>query len=337
MVSIADVAHEAGVSLTTVSHVLSGKRPVSTKRTVAVREAMERLRYTPSRAARNLATGATKMLALVVPDISNSFFAELAKGAESAAQAAGYNILLANTGFDHAQERSYLEAIASRAVDGVVYAAGLPPTAHELKTVLGALPTVLVDEEVAEADFDAVVSENDVGGALVADYLLGFGHQKCLIIDAPAAPTSNAMRVSGFRSAWKAAGGQSWQEHGDFTFHSGSEAMSKAFDLVQREQVTSVFATNDLMALGALDELSRRGVSVPKDISLVGFDDVFAARLVAPALTTVRQDVDQLGRLAVERLLERLGHREESSRRRTVPVELVPRQSVGPARPTHNN
>ncbi|MGM7669154.1 LacI family DNA-binding transcriptional regulator [Microbacterium sp. A93] len=332
MVSIADVAREAGVSPTTVSHVLSGHRRVSAPRARAVREAMEKLQYTPSRAARTLATGSTKMLALVVPDISNSFFAELAKGAESAAQASGYNVLLANTDFDHEKERAYLEVIASKAVDGVIYAAGLPPTARELRSVLGALPTILVDEEVADTGFDAVVSENDIGGKLIAEHLLALGHRRCLIIDAPDAPTSNALRVKGFLSAWEAAGGLAWLEHGDFTLESGVEALLRANELMERERITSVFATNDLMALGALSALSSRGVHVPSDVSLVGFDDVFAAKLVAPNLTTVKQDVAELGRMSVELLLKRLAGLDDARHRLTVPVELVTRQSTGQVR-----
>ncbi|SMY00462.1 transcriptional regulator, LacI family [Brevibacterium linens] len=290
---------------------------------------MEKLQYTPSRAARSLATGATKMLALVVPDISNSFFAELAKGAESAAQAYGYNILLANTDFNHDKERAYLELITSKAVDGVIYAAGLPPTARELKSVLGELPTVLVDEEVANTEFDVVVSENDIGGGLIAEHLLALGHRRCLIVDAPDAPTSNALRVKGFLSAWEAAEGRAWLEHGDFTFESGVDALQRTSELMKRERITSVFATNDLMGFGAMSALSSQGVNVPSDVSLVGFDDVFAAKFVAPSLTTVKQDVAALGRISVELLLKRLADLNVPQHRLTVPVELVTRQSTG--------
>ncbi|MCW8220074.1 LacI family DNA-binding transcriptional regulator [Streptomyces griseolus] len=147
-VSIGDVARLAGVSRTTVSHVISGKRPVSDAVEDRVRSAMTELGYAPSRMAQNLASGTTRTMGLLVPDIGNGFFADIAKGVERTAIAGGYNMLLCNTGWNLERELFYLETLKSRAVDGVVYAAGVPAATSQLTGLLGGLPVVAVDEEL---------------------------------------------------------------------------------------------------------------------------------------------------------------------------------------------
>jgi LacI family transcriptional regulator len=298
---------------------------------------MARLNYTPSRAAQSLARGSTNILGLMVPDIANGFFAGLAKGAEAAAREAGFNLLLANTGFDHRQERTYLEMISSRVVDGVVYAAGLPPKASELGELLAGLPTVLADESIPGSRLDTVVSDNADGGRSVARHLTDLGHSRCLIIDAPSAPASSEDRVGGFLSAWRAAGGQWWTQSGDFTYQSGRDALVAGAAMIQANRISCVFATNDLMALGALRELLAMGLRVPKDVSVVGFDDIFDCVLSTPELTSVHQGVDQLGRMAVETLIRRISDPWSAPSNAMVPVSLVPRGSSGPARQGNAN
>ena len=212
MVSIDAVAELAGVSPTTVSHALSGKRKVSSEVKARVFAAMTELDYVPSRPAQNLALGVTRTLALMVPDIGNGYFAELAKGVERAAADRGYNVILCTTGFDYAREVQYLEMINSRAVDGVVYAAGVyaadtPPTDKELQGLLSGMPMVFVDEEIEGTQFTAVVSDNEAGGRLVAEHLLELGHQTALVISVDGEPVSSVLRTRGFLDAWMAAGG----------------------------------------------------------------------------------------------------------------------------------
>jgi DNA-binding LacI/PurR family transcriptional regulator len=292
---------------------------------------MSRLNYTPSRAAQSLARGSTNILGLMVPDIANGFFAGLAKGAEAAAREAGFNLLLANTGFDHRQERTYLEMISSRAVDGVVYAAGLPPKASELGELLQGLPTVLVDESIPGSGLDTVVSDNVDGGRLIAQHLKALGHSRCLIIDAPSAPTSSQDRVGGFVSAWQSAGGQWWTESGDFTYRSGCDALKAAVTTIETQRISCIFAANDLMALGALRELLALGFQVPNDISVAGFDDIFDCTLSTPELTSIHQAVDQLGRMAVDALIGRISDPWSPPSSAVIPVTLMPRGSTGPA------
>ncbi|SOD58989.1 transcriptional regulator, LacI family [Streptomyces zhaozhouensis] len=333
MVSIADVARRAGVSPTTVSHALSGKRKVSDRVRDRVENAMKELGYTPSRSAQNLAIGRTRVVGLIVPDIRNSFFADLTHGVEATAISHGYNVILCTTGFDHAREVDYLAMIRSRAVDGLIYAAGAPPTNSRLGALLGNLPLVLVDEEVPGADAPSFVSDNLDGGRLVAEHLLGLGHRHALVIAADGGLVSSDLRVRGFRDRWVASGAEPpVVVSGAFTEDGGREAIAAHVGTFRDGGPTAVFAVNDLMAFGAIGELRRAGVEVPGRVSVVGFDDIPAGRYAHPRLTTVRQDVDKLGRRAAEALIAALEEeptpREAERTRHVLPVTLTVRQST---------
>jgi len=336
MVSIADVAARAGVSPTTVSHAISGKRKVSDQVRERVRAAMVELHYSPSRSAQNLALGITRIIALVVPDIGNSFFAELAKGVERTAIQSGYNVILCTTGFDHERELLYLEMVRSRAVDGIIYAAGSPPSNSDLVRLLGDMPLVLVDEEIRGASLTAFVSDNAAGGRLAAEHLLGLGHRSCLLLAANGELVSSERRIDGFRAAWAEGGGEDpIVASGGFTEDGGGQAVIPYVEALRVGEITSVFAANDLMALGAIEVLCRSGVDVPGAVSVVGFDDIAPARYSRPSLTTVRQDVAALGTAGAAALVTAL---ESGSlldgRRHVMPVELIIRNTTGPVSAT---
>lgn len=336
MVSIADVAALAGVSPTTVSHTLSGKRRVSEAVRTRVEAAMRELGYVPSRTAQNLASGRTHVLGLVVPDIGNGYFAELAKGVERAAIERRYNVILCTTGFEHSRELAYLQMIRSRAVDGVIYAAGSPPSTSELTDALGDLPLVLVDEEVPGAEATAFLSDNADGGRLAAEYLLGLGHRGALVLAGGDDLESSRRRVDGFRTSWAAGGGRPPAvAGGGFTEGGGRAAVAAYLPRLRDGSLTAVFAANDLMALGAMDALYDAGLECPRDVSVMGFDDIGPARYTRPRLTTVRQDVVGLGSAAATALVDALeGESELDLGRHILPVALVARESTGPARTT---
>lgn len=334
MVSIADVARLAGVSPTTVSHALSGKRKVSPDVQVRVLAAVKELGYTPGRSAQSLASGRTRILGLVVPDIGNGYFAELAQGVEQAATLGGYNVLLCTTGFDHEREKHALEMIRSRAVDGVVYAAGAPPSNSELARLLGDLPLVLVDEEVPGAEATAFVSDNHEGGRLVAEHLLELGHRDVLVLEANANLVSSRERVRGFTEVWAAAGAPEPRiVSGGFTHLGGQSAVEPFGEAFAAGEFTALFAANDLMALGAVDHLTTVGVDIPGDVSVIGFDDIIPTRYARPRLTTIRQDVAELGRAAVTALATALARNGGlDGERHVYPVELVVRESTSAPR-----
>lgn len=331
MVSITDVAAAAGVSPTTVSHALSGKRKVSPDIVERVREAMDRLGYQPSRSAQNLARGTTRILAVVVPDIGNSYFAELAKGVEAAAVEHGYNVLLCTTGFDHEREKQYLQMIKSRAVDGVIYSAGSPPTNSELHRLLGDVPLVFVDEEIFGTDFTSVVSDSDHGARLVARHLLDLGHRSALLLDLQGEGATSIRRVGGFREAWRAGGGADFPiVKSDLTEQGGRKAVIPYVEALRAGEITAIFALNDFMAIGAINQLRKEGIDVPRRVSVVGFDDVSAGVYSYPTLTTVRQNVLGLGAAGTSALIDSLeGRKPLTGEQVVLPVELIVRESTG--------
>lgn len=327
-----DVAREAGVSVTTVSHTISGARQVSKQVRARVEQAMTDLGYVPSRAGRNLATGVSNVIGLLVPDIGNSFFAELAKGAERAASDRGYNVIFGNTDFDHARDLLYLEAIRSRAIDGLVYAAGSPMSTAEIGRALGTVPIVLVDEEVEGVEAPLVISDNERGGELVAEHLLELGHRSALVIGATRGLRSGDLRLDGFQRRWSAAGGICEVVWGGFTEPGGRAALLEYEEEIRSGRITAVFAANDVMALAVIQLLESWDVCVPEQVSVAGFDDITVARLARPALTTVSQDPLGMGRAAVEILVDSLSTGEPlQPHRRVFDVELIARQTTAPA------
>jgi len=331
-VPISDVAKCAGVSRTTVSHVLSGKRPVSKAVTERVQRAMRELGYVPSRAAQSLASGTTHTLGLLVPDLRNGFFAELVLGAEHAAIERGFNVLLCSTGWNLERELFYLDTLRSRAVDGVIYASGVPDHESQLAEHLADLPSVAVDEDLGALPIATVVSNNRAGGRLVAEHLAGLGHTRAVVVGANKRLASSAERAAGFKAMWKSSTGQQARIlPGSFEEQCGFSAAGELIDAVRGGEVTSVFALNDLIALGILRRFREEGITVPRDCSVVGFDDIAIARHTTPGLTTVRQDPFVMGSLAVKTLLDHLLNGGVSQpERQVLPVEFVERESTAP-------
>ena len=331
-VHISDVAALAGVSRTTVSHAISGKRTVGQDVYARVFKAMDELGYVPSRSARNLALGRTQILGLLVPDIANGFFAELAKGVEATAIAAGYNVIIGNTGFDRERELMYFEMIRSRAVDGILYAAGSAVESSEIMDAVGDLPLVLVDEELADFGGCTVVSDNYDGGRQAAQFLLSLGHKNALVLGAPQTLLSGARRAAGFTEAWKDGGGETVVvELGAFTQEAGLNGVRLHRAALSSGEITAIFAVNDLMALGAIKRLRELGISVPGQVSVMGFDDIPLAELTDPGLTTVRQDVGGLGARATTLLIDALAERKALEERHEVQeVQLIRRGTTGP-------
>jgi len=327
--SIADVAARAGVSPTTVSHVISGNRPVSARTAAVVRRAMAELDYVPNHAARSLRSGSTRMLGLLVPDIGNPYFADLARGAEDGAQANGYRLVLGNTGFDAARELEYLQALRAGHVDGIVYATGGMPPSDQLVEVIDRFLVVLADEEVPGLAVDTIISDGERGGRLAGEHLRDLGHREILAIDGPPGLASSADRARGFDAVFAGGAGDVTHVRGDYVRDAAADAVRAA--LRRGETFTAVFAANDLMAVGALDALAHAGLAAPDDVSLVSFDDTSLATLVRPALTAVRQPVRAIGRAAAEHLITAIDHPAGRPPERIVlDVELVVRDSTAP-------
>ncbi|MDA8399498.1 MAG: LacI family DNA-binding transcriptional regulator [Actinomycetota bacterium] len=333
--TIADVAERAGVSITTVSHVVSGKRPVNMLTARRVQDVMSELHYVPNRAARNLSLGSAHMLGLIVPDITNTFFAELAKGAEDTADRHGYSLLVGNSGFDSGRELHYLNALRARAIDGLIYAAGAPPSVEYLSDLIAHFPIAVVDEPLAGVRAMSVISDNRAGGYLVGKLLRDLGHRTALMITGPSGLRSTEDRRAGFMAGFGMTAvpddGRVIELEGTYEQDSAYRAVSKAADNGQLE-ATCLFAHNDLMAIGAMQRLRELEIVVPRDLSVVGYDDGVLAANVTPRLTTVRQPAYEMGARAANQVLRRLGvDCPPGPDEVTLDVTLVSRDSAGRA------
>lgn len=330
-VTIREVAQAAGVSVATVSRVVSGSahhvRPDTRTRVLA---AVARLRYQPNLVARGLKKRVTRTIGLIVPDISNPFFPAIARGIEDVASRAGLGVLLCNTYEDLAKERTYLALLDNRMVDGLIFATVGANTAHLRMLRRRGVPVVLIARAPDRVGIDAVLVDNRRGARDATSHLIRLGHQDIVFIGGPDSLPVEVEREAGYREALAAAGipvNPRLIFDGGFRAEGGAAAVCAMIE--RGERFTAVFAANDLMAIGAMEELRRRGRRLPYDVAVVGFDDITFASLVEPRLTTVAQPKYRMGCLAMERLLELLGGGDRRPRRLVLEPQLVVRDSCG--------
>jgi LacI family transcriptional regulator len=334
MATMNDVARVAQVSIATVSHVVNGTRFVSPESAARVNAAMRELDYTPDATARSLRVGRTNTLGLVIPDNTNPFFAELARCVEEAGFDAGYTTILGNSGERTDRERQYVSTLLSKRVDGLILAPWRDPDdalAHVLRTA--PIPIVVIDREDVLPGADAVLYDDVGGGRQAAEHLCALGHATFAAIAGPLDPGHAPGRLGGFLDALADAGlgvDDDAMVTSDYHFAGGRAATAEL--LARSPSFTALFAANDLMAAGAIRELTAHGLSVPGDVSVVGFDDTPLAEMTSPALTTVRQPVQEMGDRAVSLLLARLGASPETGAggRHVLPTSLVVRESTAP-------
>lgn len=328
LVTIRDVAQRAGVSTSTVSHVINGTRFVSPELAERVREAMAELRYQPNALARSLRRRETLTLGMVVPDNANPFFAMMARTVEDTCYRQGYSLILTNSEGDLGRELANINVLVAKQVDGLILAAvGL--SSRDLQRVLRQVPTVVVDRELSGIQADTLLVDNFDGGYQATRHLIELGHRRIGCIAGPSVTTPSAERVTGYRRALSEAGlpyEETLVVRGDFQFAGGYEGAQALLSLP--EPPTAIFACNDLMAVGAIAAAAALGRRVPDDLSVVGFDDTILASYITPALTTVAQPIADIGRLATEMVLQRVQAPTDPPVRRVLPTRLVVRQST---------
>lgn len=330
MVTVHDVAHAAGVSISTVSRALASPERVAAETRDRVTRIAAELGYRPNHAASGLRMGRTHAVGLLVPDLENPYFATVTKAVQARARAEGYEVFVADSDEDADAEAELIGALAAR-TDGLLVASPRSGDA-ELRAALVGVTAVLASRElVAGKDGSGTpevpcVSVDDADGvAQVLGHLSALGHRTVGVAAGPSSSWSGGRRVAGLIAAAQQRDVE-LVELGSFQpyFAGGVQAADHAL----AGGVTAVVAFNDLMALGVLDRLRHRGVDVPREMSVVGFDDVRLATLVSPALTTVHAPLARLGRRAVDLLLARLRGGTPTSTQ--LPVELTIRGSTGP-------
>lgn len=327
MTTIRDVASRAAVSITTVSHVINGTRRVEPATEARVRAAIAELGFRPNALARSMRGGRTYTFGLLLADVSNPFFADLARVVTNVSFDRGYNVMLCNSDGDPRKEERYLEVLLSKQIDGIaIISTG--ECSNQLQAVVDSgVPLVIVDREL-DIQASQVMVDNFEGGFLAGTRLLELGHRRIGVITGPKGVRPSSRRLDGIREALEAAGVDLPDEAvvtGDFRYGGGRTAMAEL--LARRLGLTAVFAGNDVMAMGALQTAHDAGLSVPADLSIMGFDDIAAASGAVPRLTTIAQPVDEMARTAIEFLLVQVADRGAAPQYAMLPVSLVERMS----------
>ena len=332
--SLADIARDAGVSIGTVSRVLRGQATVSPATAKRIADAAERLRYRPNLLVQGMQTGRTRTIGVMVP-VDDPFHGELVCGIHDALVAADHAPLLLWSGSSRPQPRpvtelEQLHRLIDRRVDGVIIRP-VTDAADDIylrEAIERDLPVVAVDRELAAARVDFVGCEDAEGGRLAAKHLLALGHRRFGHLAGALFTSTGRQRHDGFLSTIAAAGASCRREE-DPTFSDGE---AQAFHLLSAEpRITALFCANDLLAAGAYRAAARLDRRIPDQLSIIGFADLPLARLLAPPLTTIRQDAYRIGQEAVACMLARCQGDRSPRRRVLVPVELTLRASTAPA------
>lgn len=332
MSTIQDVATAAKVSATTVSRYLNNRLELPADTAARIDAAIARLDYRPNALAKRLSLGRSEAIGLVTPEIANPFFAELAAAVEDEADKHGYAVFMASTGGRRERELASLGRLRDRHVDGLIMMTNQPDDGTLAAAVNQHRQVVLIDEDIPGVNVPKVFVENRQGAYLATRHLIEAGHRRIAHIGGPADLFSAKERRQGFLDALREAGIEAepgFIHHGAYAREFGLEAMRGVLDA--GDAPTAVFAGSDFIALGVMQAIKQRGLSVPGDISLVGFDDMPFADLLAPGLTTVRQPTAELGRAGLRALLALFEKKAPEALTR-LPVTLIERQSVAAPR-----
>lgn len=330
--TIVDIARLAGVSKSTVSLVLKRSDLVRADTRARVREAMATLGYVYNRGAANLRMARSNMIGMVISNLGNPFFAEVAEGIEEAIYGTGYVPLLANTREDRAREREVLRTMSEQGVAGILLSptdSRDPALPDELRQL--AMPVVTMMRRVEGSTLPYVGQDNAGGEQRAAEHLVGLGHRRIAFLCGYASMSTHADRVEGYRAALDAHGiplDPALVIEGFPDRAGGVEAIRRALSLAPRP--TAALGFNDVVAIGAIGELARRGIQVGRDFAIIGFDDIAEAAYTSPALTTVRAGTKSLAGEAAAMLLSLIGGAEAPTEPRVGAAHLMLRESCVP-------
>jgi LacI family transcriptional regulator len=334
MPTIRDVAKKAEVAPTTVSRVINNSGYVSASTRARVEAAIQELGYVPNRVARSLRLKRTNTLALVVTDITNPFWTTVVRGVEDAANEAGFTVILCNTDESPAKQDAYLQVLLQKRVDGIVFTPVHSSADPVDRVQRQGVPIVVLDRCVPGAAVDVVRCDSEKGAYELVRHLLDLGHRRIALLTGPESVSTAVQRVNGYRRALREAGlgpEAEWVRYGRFTQESGAEGTRLLLAVDPRP--TALLAANNFIAIGALSVLREAGVDVPRDLSLVCFDDLTCDPAGASFLTVINQPAYQMGQRATELLIDRLSSMPANGFQEIVlPTKLLVRRSSGPIR-----
>lgn len=330
MANIHDVAREAGVSISTVSRVIQGASNVLPETRTRIEEAIQHLNYHPNRLAQQFRTQQTKMILVIVPEIGNPFFADILTGIEDVAAKVDYNVLLVDSHGNRAVESRCYEMLSQKLVDGIItFSVGIPK--EELKQLASQYPVVIGIRYFSEKTIANVTIDNIKATKDITSYMLNLGHKRICYLGGPEGVPIYQDRASGYMEALKERGipvDHSLIVHCTPDVQGGYDAISSLLHDADRK-FTAIVASGDIMAIGAIRALNDRGLKIPDDVAISGFDDIAFSALVTPSLTTVRQPKHQIGVRTMEKLMDLIAGKTLASNRDVLNYEIVIRESSG--------
>ncbi len=332
-VTIVDVAAEAGVSFGTVSRVINNDVHVRKETRERVQSTMKRLGFVANRQARSLAGGKSNSVGVLVPDLGTGYIGEIIRGIDAELSLSGIDLILYTTHRTASKEANYVANLATGMVDGLLLVLPRSPADFIGNLTQRNFPFVLIDHQGMGKDCPAVGAMNWQGGFTATEYLIKLGHQRIGFITGWMDLGCATDRLEGYRSALRTYHIPEKPEliyEGTFFQPDGFAGASALLDLP--EPPTAIFASNDVMAMGVMDAVRNRGLRVPEDVSVIGFDDIPQASLIRPTLTTINQPLEKMGRVATQMLLDLLHEPEKEARRIELPTQLVVRESCSAPR-----
>lgn len=329
--TIKDVAEQAGVSISTVSRVVNSPETVRKEKREKVQAVIDELKYSPNALARGLIFKQTQTVGVLIPDISNLFVSELVKGMEDTAREIGMNLILCNTEKDPERMVHYLTVLKEKQVDGIIFTSE-PVTAEYYEMFMRSnIPVVLAATQSLEYSLPSVKIDDEKAAYDAVKHLVDKGHQNIGMISGPTTDSiAGFPRYLGFKQALKdlldISDLENQVEFGAYLFQDGFEAMKRLLD--KNSDVTAVFCASDEMALGAISYLYKKGLRVPEDISIMGFDNTKLAKVSIPQLTTVAQPIYEIGQQAMKTLHSTIVSKELKKTRNYLPHQIIERESV---------
>ncbi|MGL4818520.1 MAG: LacI family DNA-binding transcriptional regulator [Bacilli bacterium] len=328
--TIKDIAREAGVSITAVSLVMNQKpHRISAEKVQLIHEVINRLNYKPNVVAQSMITQRTRTIGLIVPDITNPYFAELAKQIELRLSEHQYNLFLCNSLHEYDREENYIRVLKDRNVDGMLISSAHSLTKIQYESIrsLG-IPIVFLDRSYTLQSTNCIAVDDEKGGYCATQHLIDAGHKKIACVTDHSAFLNVQRRYEGYRLALEKSGGSTDDSLIFETELSVEGGMRVAEQLLEDRTITAVFCSNDLTALGIYEVYQSKGLNIPEDLSVVGFDNIPIAAYMYPKLTTIAQPIQKIGQIAADNMIQLVTGKKKYFKNVMLDVALVERQSV---------
>jgi LacI family transcriptional regulator len=333
MVTIYDVAKNAKVSAMTVSRVINKSPLIKEETRIKVEKAIQELDYIPNRSARSLISKDTKLLSLIITDITNPFFTQIARGAEDQAEKMGYQVVFSNSDENMAKESAYIRSSVSRSIDGVLFAPSGDSSADNIEILKKhGIPFVLIDREINGIHSDIVIGNNKESVEQLMNHLFEYGHQRIALLTGPEDVSNTREREAAYIEAMKEADyfiDERWIQRSSLRDIQTDQIINYYMELPQASRPTAILATNNFLGVNTMQSLRKRNIHIPKEMSLVCFDDPSPIPEYDSLLTVISQPAYELGSLGMQLLLDRIEGVETSAPRKIVlSAELIIRHSV---------